>query len=696
MLELLSPAGSAEAVIAAVQSGADMVHIGFGVTENGRNEKGFSSSELAQCLRYCRIRGCRAIVALNELVSDDAMDLAVERAVFAARQGADALIVQDLGLIALLRRVLPDMPLWGGVRMGVHSLDGAVSAAALGLSRIMLVPELSREQIEHIAKNAPIETAVCVHGPMCFAHIGQCYMSAMTDARRSDSVLRCAEPCRGRFSLGGRMDECPMSMPDVFLMDHLRELEEAGVTCAVIGGRSRRPEYVAYVTNLYSRALREGFMPTQEEKERLLEYFAPYGLSDGYFTENAGPVMTRQDQPTNRAADRVMAEIRKSYMEGEFRRVPVTFYAVMQQGRTAMFAAEDDKGHRAVYEGYAPIDLGRQGITPERVREVLFRTGGTPYNCVDVKCAIDPHLDYADEALEQARRALLSQITEQNRAPAPVDVTEVPALSLPEPRPEKPKLILEISRADQLTPELAEADPDLLYIPAELLAAGAVDLTPFRDRGAAVAAVLPRVVSDEESPVLRELLATVKALGVGDALVGNIGLIPAVIEAGMTPRGDYGLNLANARALRRMSDIGLASVTASFQLSAHQIRRMSAAADTEMIVYGRVPVMITEKCLVRQSAGRCSCSTPTSMSDAFGNVYPVEKGFGCRNIIFDRKKIFLADRPDVYENAGLWAVRLLFTTESARECADVVRRYRGQNSYLPNNTSRGLYVKGAL
>ena len=115
-----------------------------------------------------------------------------------------------------------------------------------------------------------------------------------------------------------------------------------------------------------------------------------------------------------------------------------------------------------------------------------------------------------------------------------------------------------------------------------------------------------------------------------------------------------------------------------------------------MIVYGRVPVMVTERCLIRASYGRCSCSTPTSMSDAFGSVYPVEKDFGCRNVVYDRRKIFLADRPDVYENAGLWGIRLLFTTESPRECADVALRYRGKNTSPPTNVGRGLYGKGAL
>ncbi len=696
MLKLVSPAGSPEAVIAAVQSGADMIYMGYGVSQLESHKEPFSPEELAQCLRYCRVRGCKAAVSLGELATDETMETMVQRAVYAAQQGADALVIQDLGLVGVLRQVLPEIPLWGAAPMGVHSLDGAVTAAALGLDQIMLAPELDREAIATIAKNAPIHTSVYVHGPLCFSYTGQCYMSAMQDRQRSDSCLRCTEPCRTPFSLGGRMDDHPMSMAELCLLDHLEELEQAGVTHAVIGGRNRRPEYVAFVTRLYARALKEKALPTEEDYRQLRELFAPNGLTDGYFTGEKGPDMLGTLTKTGRAEERAFSALRKEYMASELRRVPVTFYTLMEQGKPAMFACEDETGHRAVYQGYEPIDLGRQGITAGRVREILFRTGGTPYYCADAQCIIGPNLDYPDEAIEEARRDLLHQITEQNRHPAPVRVEALP--EWPEPRSENhtPKLIFQISREDQLSPELAKFRPDYLYIPAEILAAGPTYLESFREAGVGIAAVLPRIVTDEEKPVLRELLATLRSMGITEAVTGSLGLLPILLEAGMTPRGDFGLNLANTWAMDRLHQAGFASLTASFQLSAQQIRALARTTNLEMIVYGRMPVMVTEHCLIRNSSGRCSCASPTSMSDPFGSVYPVEKEFGCRNVVYDSTKIFLADKPEVYADGGLWAVRLLFTTESRRECVAVAGRYRDLNSYIPNNTSRGLYPKGAL
>ena len=697
MLELLAPAGSVEAVTAAVQSGADTIYIADGLTAPARGDRGMDREGLARSLRYCRVRGCRSAVALSGLCTDDSLPAQVELAVFAAREGANALLVRDLGLIDILRRVLPDIPLWGDVRLGVDSLDGAVAAAALGLRRVLLSPELSLEQIAAIAKGSPIETGVVVHGPICVAHSGQCYMSALAHEHKSDSCMRCPAPCRGRFSLGGRMDEKPLSMADQCLVDHMEALEAIGLTCAVIEGRGRSPEYVAYATRIYARAIRDKLTPSEEERGYLRNAFGATGLSDGYLNGEPGPEMFA---PASAAADRIpsrfFAEVRRGYQNGELRRVPVKFYAVMRAGQPALFAVEDQRGHRAVYKGFEPIDLGRQGVSDARVREILYRTGGTPFNCTEVNCAIEPGLDYPDEAVEEARKALLSQIADASRVSEQVAVGETP------PKPEgrtpegPPKLILQVTNENQLTAELAATKPDLLYVPAEVLAAGTPGITPFMDMGVQIVAALPWVVSEAEEPVLRELLEALKARGISQVLIGNLGLLPAVRQAGLTLRGDLGLNAANSWALKFLSRGGFASVAASGELTARQIGALAKSVDTEMVVYGRLPVMVTHHCIIRNSAGRCSCATPTSMGDAFGSVYPVVKEFGCRNTIFDARKTFLADHPEVYADAGLWGLRLLFTTESPRECVNVTERYKEKNTYLPTNASRGAYQKGAL
>ena len=697
MLELLAPAGSTEAVIAAVQSGADTVYMGDALTAPGKSGQDLDREGLARSIRYCRLRGCKAAVSVGGLCTDESMGRALDLAVFAAKEGADALVVRDIGLIGALRRVLPDMPLWGDIRIAASSLEGVTAAAAMGLSRVALAPELSAEQLAVIARAAPIETAVCVHGPVCVAHGGRCYIGALAHEHRSDSCMNCTEPCRGRFSLGGRMDERPLSMADVCLIDHLEGLEAVGVACAFIEGRSRTPEYVAYVTKLYARAIREQVMPSDEERETLRSVFSSGALTDSWFTGEPGPDMfALPETKPDRAAARTAAEVRKGYMNGELRRVPVKFYAVMEQGKKALFAVEDGMGRRAAYRGYEPLDMGRQGISEGRVREILYRTGGTPFYCTEANCAIGQGLDYPDEAVEEARKALLAELADKTRETAPIREGERPAMPETVPPQGPPKLIIQVTNENQLTAELAAEGPDLLYVPAELLAAGTAGIEPFRARGVRIAAVLPAVVSEAEKPELRELLETLKTQGITEVLAGDLGLLAAAGQAGMAVRGDFGLNVANSWTLDRLGRAGFQSVTVSCELSARQIAAMAKSAPTEMIVYGRVPVMVTDHCLIRNSAGRCSCSTPTSMSDVFGGVYPVAKEFGCRNTVYDARKIFLADHPEVYTGIGLWGLRLLFTAESPRECLLVTERYKAMNDYVPINASRGAYQKGAL
>ena len=156
MLELLSPAGSPEAVIAAVQNGADAVYMGFGDFNARRGAKNFSEEEFAKAARYCRIRGCKVYVTLNTLVGDRELESAVEDARRASALGADGIIIQDLGLISAIRRALPDIPLPASTQMSLHNLAGVEAAAEMGLTRAVLARELSFEQIKFITKTASI------------------------------------------------------------------------------------------------------------------------------------------------------------------------------------------------------------------------------------------------------------------------------------------------------------------------------------------------------------------------------------------------------------------------------------------------------------------------------------------------------------------------------------------------------------
>jgi putative protease len=206
--------------------------------------------------------------------------------------------------------------------------------------------------------------------------------------------------------------------------------------------------------------------------------------------------------------------------------------------------------------------------------------------------------------------------------------------------------------------------------------------------------VLPRVLTDDETEPVFAMLQQLYDKGVREALAGNLGHIALAKRAGMDVRGDFGLNAFNSQTLDMLRQTGLLSVTASFELRLSQIRDLRKPLDTELIIYGRLPVMVSDQCIIRQSAGKCSCQTPGQLSDRKGSIFPVVKEYGCRNVIYNAHKLFLADKRDELLAADLWGLRLLFTTESGRECVEVAKAYLGQSDYRPNVLTRGLYYRG--
>ena len=277
MVELLAPAGSPEAVTAAVQSGANAVYLSFEDLTGCRRTENIPNSEFESVVRYCRIRGCRAYLALNIPVREDELNKAAGLALRAQRCGVDAIIVRDLGLFRILRSLLPEMPLFADAHLGFYTPESAAIAQRLGFRRIFLPPDLPLEDIRRMAQ-CPIETAVWVQTPLCAAACGTCRMSAFAGRESAERGL-CSELCREQYTLGGRWDTTPLSWKDRCMLPACRDLIDAGAACLAIGSRERRSEYVSAFTDVWATAIRESQLPAEPELERLERVFLPWGAA---------------------------------------------------------------------------------------------------------------------------------------------------------------------------------------------------------------------------------------------------------------------------------------------------------------------------------------------------------------------------------------------------------------------------------
>ena len=693
MIELLAPAGSPEGIIAAVQNGADAVFLGLSAFNARRGATNFNEEDFIKAVRYCHIRGAKVYVTMNTLVGDRELAEAAGLARMASDYGADGIIIQDLGLIRVIQNALPDIPLHASTQMSVHNLAGVQACADMGLTRAVLARELTFEQIEFITKNASIETEVFVHGALCFSHSGQCYLSSLI-GRRSGNRGACAQPCRMQYSLGGRMDDHPLSLKDNCLVSKMQMLEDAGVACAKIEGRLKRPEYAAVVSNIYSRVIKERRQPTPAEQEQLELAFSRQGFTDGYFRGQKGKEMFGVRQTPGKEQEKFFRAVSKQYVEGEMPRVPVRFFVEIREGKPISAGIMDSEGRTAEVTGSVPQRAQKRGVTRQQVQDQFFKTGGTPYFVEETLCNMDEGLHLSASELNDLRRRLINELTALRAEPAKRRVERFPAVPKDKPVEGDPKTIFQVLTVEQLTDELAELRPDYIYVPMEVLHKHPGCCRLFMEQGTTPVVVLPRVITDNQHLEVSDILRGIYAQGIREALVGNIGHVLLARRLGFTVRGDFGLNMFNSYTCEVLHDVGLESATASFEMRMAQIRDMKKPVNTEMIVYGRMPAMVTEQCIIKNSSGRCSCQTPGQLTDRMGSVFPVVHEYGCRNVIYNAHKLFLADRKEDYMNAGLWGIRLMFTTESPHECVEVAKSYAGLSQYRPNGLTRGLYYRG--
>ena len=691
MIELLAPAGSMEALYAAVQNGANAVYLGCGTFNARQSAKNFTPQTLTEAIKYCHIRGVQVHLTLNTLISDREAEECGELIRHAAASGVDAFIVQDLGVVQMCRRIAPKVPIHGSTQMTIHSLPGVLFCAAMGMSRVVLSRELSREEIRHICRNSPIEIEVFAHGALCMSYSGQCYLSSAIGGR-SGNRGRCAQPCRQCYGYSRRENRYPLSLKDNCLVAYLQELERMGVASLKLEGRMKRPEYVAAVTDVYRKALDTGNV-SKPMMDALLTAFNRQGFTDGYYTGNLGKAMFGiREEKTEDATWLRLA--RQSYEAVENQLVDVKFHAVVCPEYSSL-TVTDPEGRSCTVNGPVPQVARTQLLTQEDLAARLAKTGGTPYHCGVVTAQITPGLTLSAAAINALRRDALNQLTAMRGRRDTAMLLRMRKMPHFTGNREQPHFSVSVTTREQITAKLLKLNPSVLYVPLHILAADP-DFTQQLARRVPVAAALPRIVHDGEMNAIREALRIVRAQGIRQVLVGNLGLLIPAREAGMEIRGDFGLNIFNSLSMQTLRDLELRSATLSFEMTLPQVRDLSKAVPSELLVYGRLPLMVTENCLFKGKTGECACHMgPAKLVDKTGAEFPVIRdGNSCRSVLLNGKKLNWLDRQSDLSRLGLWAMRLHFPTENPKEVDHVVSACITPTPFDPGACTRGLYLRG--
>ncbi len=691
MLELLAPAGSMDALRAAVQNGANAVYLGCGNFNARQSAKNFTTQTLVEALKYCHVRGVQVHLTLNTLVSDREMKEAAELIRHAAQNNIDAFIVQDLGLVQLCRQIAPKVPIHGSTQMSVHSLAGVQLCAAMGIRRVVLSRELSREEIRYICANSPIEIEVFVHGALCMCYSGQCYLSAMIGGR-SGNRGRCAQPCRQSYGYARWEEKYPLSLKDNCLIPYLEELKQMGVASIKLEGRMKRPEYVATVTAVYRRALDEGRV-TKPMMDALMNAFNRQGFTDGYYTNRVDGNMFGIRENAGEDPQWLQAA-RASYETGETALVDLNFYAVVSVDGSYL-TATDPEGRTCRSDGPVPELARSLPLTGQMLAERVAKTGGTPFRAASVRTHVEPGLIISAASVNAMRRDVLNQLTALRARREEQPIRRPKALPVYKNPKGIPGLTVQVTTREQLTPGLLNSETAMLYVPLHILLADDAMTMRLVRRGR-LAVSLPRIVHDGEMPKLNEGLRHLRDLGIKDALVGNLGLMQCVREADMRIHADFGLNIYNSTAMQVMRSLEVSSATVSMEMTLPQIRDLGKAVNAELIAYGRLPLMVTEHCLIRGRTGTCTCDMAfTKLTDKTGADFPIIRdGDSCRSVLLNGKKLSWLDRQDDLMKLGLWAIRLYFTTENSREVDRILGDYLNPEPFDPGACTRGLYLRG--
>lgn len=630
--ELLAPAGSFECLLAAVEGGADAIYVGgkrFGARAFAKN---FDNDELTRAVRYCHLHGVKLYVTVNTLVLDLEMKEVVEYAAFLWKIGVDALIIADIGAVREIRRYVPNLPLHASTQMSVHNSLGADEAASLGCERVVLARECSLADITEITENSKPEIEVFLHGALCVCHSGQCLFSSMVGGR-SGNRGECAQPCRLPFA-GGKY---PLSLKDLSYAAHIPAIIQSGVASLKIEGRMKSPAYVYTVTKIFRRLLDEGRGANVEEWESLKKAFSRGGFTDGYLKGKPQSVELGIRSEENKA------ESRETEIDIAPKRKKVLSTVKILKNAPAEMTLYDREGREVTVFGQIPAEAENAPLTAEGVKERLSKMGNTFLSLApeDIDLTLDEGLNLPPSALNALRRAAADAFEDCSREEVVFDYT-LPKSSFAE---RKMTTATFLGCNSSVPDAIRGFDGVFVSLFAE-------------DKTGANGIYLPPVIMESELSRVRDALSALDREKIKYALVSNIGQIALAKEFSLDIVCDFRFNATNRLAYKALSEMGALHIILSPEITLPQARDIGGG----VIVYGRIPLMITERCFMKDNGGCSRCSN-VSLEDRMGERFPMMREFDHRSIILNSKITYMGDKRQLLDKNRIGSYHFIFSTE---------------------------------
>ena len=613
--ELLAPAGNMECLIAAVRSGADAVYFGGGAFNARRGAANFVGDELKQAIDFCHLRGVQAHLTLNPQLFDRELEAALQFAAKLRSLRADAVIVQDIGLAALIAKELPGLTIHASTQMGIHSPGGLRYCEEHGIRRAVLARETPLDEIRVMHAASPVELEFFCHGALCMGFSGSCLYSSMA-GERSGNRGTCAQPCRKNASvLSARAGsgEFALSTNDICMIDELAALTDAGICSFKIEGRMKSPEYVATVTRIYRAAL-DGEKPSSARRE-LFEIFNRGEFSTAHIK---GDSVTTGHVGRAKPSAELTAKAHESVRHdrptrGVSAALDIT---VAQPARLKTVCG----GFEA--EAVGPIcEAPNKPVDKSRLAEQLGKFGGTPFFMEECAVTGDGYLSVSalNSMRREASERLSALITGEPAEEKRVDADTLEGfIQRPGPAKGEPLSYVRVRSEG----EAAKAAGDLIGF--DPVFPDRADVSQLEQSGKKLVLILPNVLLTGGARRAYEALAASGAFcGIE---INNLGHFDMGRELPIRIAG-AGMNIMNSASATQALSMGFTHFMPSLELTRPQLHELSLGFGANMIVntFGRAQLMQLLHCPVKEYRGCRACRGQCgALSDGEGRSFPLE------------------------------------------------------------------------
>lgn len=745
-LELLAPAGSLKTLKAVIHAGADAVYLGgsmFGARAYANN---FNEEELLEAIRFGHIHGRKIILAVNTLLKEYELGQLYDYLHPYYEAGLDAVIVQDMGVMEFIKTHFPNLPIHTSTQMTITNVEGAKLLKEQGVERVVTAREMSLEEIQRIHDEVGVELESFIHGALCYCYSGQCLFSSIIGGR-SGNRGRCAQPCRlsyevlqGEKSLTGHHATPILSLKDMCTLPFLYELADHGVYSFKIEGRMKTPEYAAGVVSIYRKYMDsylDGSRIPVEKKDirALLELGNRGGFTNGYYYHhNDSDMLSGESASHNKSEGVLQDNIRREYVDTELKE-KIKGKLILNKECPAKIEVQYGK-IKVSYQGDMVLVAQNRPLTKEVVTEKITKTGNTPFVFENLEVTMDDDIFMPVNQLNQLRRGALEALEEALLKPYERTLPELVETSSAETDRQttgnaiKEKQIsgqslsqtsgqqsagsstevrVLIENAEQL-PAVLKADfvdtvylDCMLYTRENLIRKLSEDIDRVQASGKKAFYVFPFIFRQQTSLFYEKIMPELKKLPLDGIMVRSLDEIAFIKEWGnenWQMVSDSNLYTYSNEAAEYFYRLGMMQDTIPVELNRKEILRRENSR-SEMIIYGRLPLMITAQCIHKNTLGCMHQHKVLNLKDRYSVHFPV-KNFcpECYNVIYNSLPVCLFKEDATVKKIAPAAVRLSFTTETEEETEQILTIYGdiykngGILGQLPMKCTNGHFKRG--